>query len=628
MHNFFPFDTKRQGQDRFMDMLSKALEEEKNLAVHAPTGIGKTVSALAPAVKYAAENGKTVVFLTPRHMQHRIVIDTLKSIKENNPEADIHVANIVGKRWLCRFDDVKRMNSENVSEFCKKMKEGGRCIYYKKMFKKSGDISDSGLSVLRALKDDIMTSEDAKDLCEGKGLCTYEMLMLHLKEANVVIADYYHMLHPFVQKMFLSKLERDMKDIILIIDEAHNVPGRVRELLSSQLTSELIDKAIKEAEKFNFRDIYDDLKTLKKDIGSYCVKHIEKEEEKLARKEFLVKIVKTVSDDFNQFINELLIAGDIVTNDRKLSYIESVGRFLMTWCGKDEGFVRIVRAKRNIDGSVGFEVCYDCLDPSMLTKDLFEKLHSVVLMSGTLTPIDMFMNVLGLDEKTTESLVLDSPFPRENRLILIKDDVTTKFTERNEDQFYRIAGNIVKAMNNIPGNIGIFFPSYGMMGSIHDLMRHSAVDKEIMAERRDMTKADKKRLFERFSTYAKKGNGAALFAVVGANFSEGVDFPGELMNAVIVVGLPLQKPDIKNQALINYYDLKFQKGWEYGYTYPAMNKVMQTAGRCIRSETDRGVIMLMDKRFLWNTYKDLLPRDAQIYVSGNLSLELEEFYRI
>ena len=100
------------------------------------------------------------------------------------------------------------------------------------------------------------------------------------------------------------------------------------------------------------------------------------------------------------------------------------------------------------------------------------------------------------------------------------------------------------------------------------------------------------------------------------------------MNGVIVVGLPLEKPDIKNQALINYYDLKFQKGWEYGYTYPAMNKVMQTAGRCIRSETDRGVIMLMDKRFLWNTYKDLLPRDAQIYVSGNLSLELEEFYKI
>ncbi|MCK4808560.1 MAG: ATP-dependent DNA helicase, partial [Candidatus Aenigmarchaeota archaeon] len=391
---------------------------------------------------------------------------------------------------------------------------------------------------------------------------------------------------------------------------------------------ELMDKAIKEAEKFNFRDIYDDLKHLKKDIGSYCIKHIGKEEEKLARKEFLVKIVKAVSDDFNQFINELLIAGDIVTNERKVSYIESVGRFLTTWCGRDEGFVRIVRAKRNIDGSAGFNVCYDCLDPSMLTKDLFEKLHSVVLMSGTLTPVDMFMNVLGLDEKTTESLVLDSPFPRENRLILIKDDVTTKFTERSEDQSYKIAGNIVKAMNNIPGNIGVFFPSYGMMGSIYDLMEHSTVDKEIMAERRDMTKTDKKRFFDRFSSYAKKGNGAALFAVVGANFSEGVDFPGELMNGVIVVGLPLEKPDIKNQALINYYDFKFQKGWEYGYTYPAMNKVMQTAGRCIRSETDRGVIMLMDKRFLWNTYKDLLPRDAQIYVSGNLSGELEEFYKI
>ena len=206
--------------------------------------------------------------------------------------------------------------------------------------------------------------------------------------------------------------------------------------------------------------------------------------------------------------------------------------------------------------------------------------------------------------------------------------MTTKFTERNEDQFYRIAGNIVKVINNIPGNIGIFFPSYGMMETIGGLMEHSAVDKEIVTERQDMTKLDKKRLFERFSSYVKKGNGAALFAVVGANFSEGVDFPGELMNAVVVVGLPLQKPDIKNQALINYYDTRFQKGWEYGYIYPAMNKVMQTAGRCIRSETDRGVIILMDKRFLWNPYKDLLPRDAQMYISGNLQGELEEFFRI
>ncbi|MEA2003415.1 MAG: ATP-dependent DNA helicase [archaeon] len=628
MEKFFPFSSTRPGQDRFMDMISEALKEEKNLVVHAPTGIGKTVSALAPAVRHAVENGKTVVFLTPRHMQHRIVIETLKSIKEKNPEADIHVANIVGKRWLCRYEDVKTMSSEKVSEFCKKMKEGNNCIYYKKIFKKSGDVSEAGLSILAHLKDEIMTSEDARDLCESKNMCTYEMLMLHLKEANVIIADYYHMLHPFVQKMFLSKLERDMNDIILIIDEAHNVPGRVRELLSSQLTSELMDKAIKEAEKFNFKEIHDDFKALKKQVEAYCIKSVGKGEEKTARKEFLVNIVKNVSGDINQMINELMVAGDIVTNDRKVSYIESVGRFLMTWCGRDYGFTRIVRLKRGIDGITRFEVRYDCLDPSMLTKDLFGRMHSTILMSGTLTPIDMFMNVLGLDEETTGSLVLDSPFPCENRLILIKDDVTTKFTERSEDQFYRIAGNIVKVINNIPGNIGIFFPSYNMMETIGGLMGHSVVDKEIVTERQDMTKLDKKRLFERFSSYVKKGNGAALFAVVGANFSEGVDFPGELMNAVVVVGLPLQKPDIKNQALINYYDMRFQKGWEYGYIYPAMNKVMQTAGRCIRSETDRGVIILMDKRFLWHPYKDLLPRDAQMYISGTLQGELEEFFRI
>ena len=628
MQTLFPFDKMRPGQVQFMDDVYSCLSAKKNYVVHAPTGIGKTVSALAPAVKYALENNKTVVFLTPRHMQHKIVVDTLKAIKEKNPDIDLSVANIVGKRWLCALEDAKRLNSENLSEMCKKLKGADKCPHYKKIFKKSGDLSPIAVSVIDGLKKHIMTSEDAKDICMQNGLCPYEILMQYLKESNVIIADYYHMLHPFVQKMFLSKLEKDMGDIVLVIDEAHNVPGRARELMSSHLTSDAIEKAIKESDKFNFYDISKNLRKLKRNVEEYCIKHTGKDDEKLAKKDFLVNIVKKLYDDFNHFINELVIAGDIVTNERKVSYIGAVGKFLLDWCGPDLGFVRIVKTERNMMGILGFEVCYDCLDPSMLTKNLFNKLHSVVLMSGTLTPVDMFMEVLGLDKIQTESLVLDSPFPRENRLILIKDDVTTKFTERSDEQSYKIAGNIVKTINNTSGNLGIFFPSYSMLNTVYELMAQFTVDKEILLEARGMTKNDKKVLFKKFASFVKTDKSAALFAVVGANFSEGVDFPGELMNAVVVVGLPLERPDIKNQALINYYEMKFQKGWEYGYTYPAMNKVMQTAGRCIRSETDRGVIILMDKRFLWNPYRGLLPRDAQIFISGDLSAELTEFYRI
>ncbi|MBW6462316.1 MAG: ATP-dependent DNA helicase [DPANN group archaeon] len=628
MQTLFPFDKTRPGQIKFMDDVYKCLSAKKNYVVHAPTGIGKTVSALAPAVKYALENNKTVVFLTPRHMQHKIVVDTLKAIKAKNPDIDISVANIVGKRWLCALEDAKMQNSENLSEMCKKLKGSEKCSHYKKIFKKGGDLSPVAVSVISELKEHIMTSEDAKDICLQNELCPYEILMQYLKDSNVIIADYYHMLHPFVQKMFLSKLEKDMGDIILVIDEAHNVPGRVRELMSSHLTSDVLDKAIKESDKFNFQDISKNLRKFRNILNEYCITHTGKEDEKLAKKEFLVKIVKDVYDDFNQFVNELVIAGDIVTNERKISYIGGVGKFLLDWCGLDLGFVRIVKTERNIMGVVGFEVCYDCLDPSMLTKNLFEKLHSVILMSGTLTPVDMFMEVLGLNKMLTESLVLDSPFPRENCLILIKDDVTTKFTERSEEQSYKIAGNIVKVINNTSGNLGVFFPSYSMLNTVYELMAQFTIDKEILLEARGMTKNDKKMLFNKFASFVKTDKSAALFAVVGANFSEGVDFPGEIMNGVVVVGLPLERPDIKNQALINYYEMKFKKGWDYGYTYPAMNKVMQTAGRCIRSETDRGVIVLMDKRFLWNPYRGLLPREAQIYISGDLSAELYEFYRI
>ncbi|MCK5593719.1 MAG: ATP-dependent DNA helicase, partial [Candidatus Aenigmarchaeota archaeon] len=511
MQTLFPFDTTRPGQVQFMDDVYSCLSAKKNYVVHAPTGIGKTVSALAPAVKYALENNKTVVFLTPRHMQHKIVVDTLKAIKEKNPDIDLSVANIVGKRWLCMLEDAKRLNSENLSEMCKKLKAADKCPHYKKIFKKSGDLSPIALSVINGLKEHIMTSEDAKDICMQNGLCPYEILMQYLKESNVIIADYYHMLHPFVQKMFLSKLEKDMGDIVLVIDEAHNVPGRARELMSSHLTSDAIEKAIKESDKFSFHDISKNLRKLKRNVEEYCIKHTGRDDEKLAKKDFLVNIVKKLYDDFNHFINELVIAGDIVTNERKISYIGAVGKFLLDWCGPDLGFVRIVKTERNMMGILGFEVCYDCLDPSMLTKNLFNKLHSVVLMSGTLTPVDMFMEVLGLDKIQTESLVLDSPFPRENRLILIKDDVTTKFTERSDEQSYKIAGNIVKTINNTSGNLGIFFPSYSMLNTVYELMAQFTVDKEILLEARGMTKNDKKVLFTKFASFVKTDKSAALF---------------------------------------------------------------------------------------------------------------------
>ncbi len=627
MNRLFPYSSARPGQDKFMEVLDDCLENKKNMVVHAPTGIGKTISSLAPTLKYALDNDKTVVFLTPRHMQHKIVIETLKAIKEKNPEASINVANIIGKRGLCGYNDAKTMNSDSLSEFCKKMKENNSCVYHKKMFEKGGDLSQSTKKVLRDIRRNIYTSEQVKTVCSDEGVCAYETLMTYLKEANVIIADYYHMFHPFIQKMFLTKSEKDIDDIILVVDEAHNVAGRVRELLSSRLGSDLLDKAIKEAEKFNFQEIRKDLMFLRKELSGICIKNNGKDDEKIIRKGIIEDIVRSISSDYSQFVNELTVAGDIVTDERKMSYIDGVANFLLKWSGPDDGFVRIAKLKKTAIGISGFEICYDCLDPSILTKSLFEMVHSAVLMSGTLVPIEMFRNILGMDNKLTETLMLESPFPRENRLILIKDDVTTKYTERGEAQNYRIAGNIVKALNNIPGNIGIFFPSYSMMNTIHDVLSQSVIEKEIILERQSMSKNDKRRMLNDFADHSKK-KGAALFAVMGANFSEGVDFPGELMNAVVVVGLPLERPDVKNQALINYYQMKFNKGWEYGYTYPAMNKVLQTAGRCIRSEKDRGVIVLMDKRFLWNNYKSLLPRDAQIYISGQLSGELQEFFRL
>ncbi len=258
-----------------------------------------------------------------------------------------------------------------------------------------------------------------------------------------------------------------------------------------------------------------------------------------------------------------------------------------------------------------------------MTKEVFSSVHSALLMSGTLNPAEMYVEIMALG-KDTDRLVLDSPFPRENRLMLIMDNATTKFSDRDEDEYYKIASNIVKIANFSQGNVGVFFPSYSLRDKIYGILE-TQVKKPILNELPSMSKIEKNNLFEKFEKLSKKG-GAVLFAVVGANFSEGVDFPGELMNTSVVVGLPLSRPDIKLRMLIDYYHKLFGKGWEYAYIYPAMNRVFQAAGRCIRSKDDRGVVVLMDKRFLWPRYRTLLPRDAMMYISSDIKHELEYFF--
>ena len=231
----------------------------------------------------------------------------------------------------------------------------------------------------------------------------------------------------------------------------------------------------------------------------------------------------------------------------------------------------------------------------------------------------MYCDLLGI-ERSVEK-IFSSPFPPENKLAMIVPLTTTRYEVRGEEMFKRMGQICTEMVSLIPGNILIFFPSYGLLSSVS---RHiQTKEKKMLFEKREFTKKDKLAMLREFKR--NKEPGAVLFAVAGANFAEGIDLPGNQLNGVIVVGLPLGRPDLKTEELIKYYNQKFSHGREYAYVYPAFNKCLQSAGRCIRSETDKGTVIFLDERFILPGYFKCFPKENLI-VTKDYQTYLKKFW--
>jgi DNA excision repair protein ERCC-2 len=233
----------------------------------------------------------------------------------------------------------------------------------------------------------------------------------------------------------------------------------------------------------------------------------------------------------------------------------------------------------------------------------------------------MYKDILGFND--VKERVFNSPFPKKNRLGLIVPVTTTKFTRRKEEEFKKIATVCSDIVNLVPGNSLVFFPSYALRDSVY-FHFSELCKKEIFIEKPRLSKEEKHSLLEEFKSY--KDSGACLMGVTSGSFGEGIDLPGDFLKGVIVVGLPLGRPDLEVKELIDYYDTKFGKGWEYGYIYPAMIKTMQNAGRCIRSEKDKGVVVFLDERYAYPQYYNCFPPDYGVRISKMYKERIKDFF--
>lgn len=609
----FPHDEVRDTQLRLMRDVSMAVQQGRHLIAQAPTGLGKTAATLAPALDFAMKTGKKVLFLTSRQSQHRIAVDTVRLMRDRRG-TDIAVVDLVAKRDMCLRPEAKEMFPSRFPEFCARETRNKSCSFI-------GEVDDD---TLRAVHQGVLHVEELMHVSKQAHLCPHLVAMAAAQEGNLVVADYNHLFSD-IRDQSLARLGMKMGELIVIVDEAHNLADRIRNEHSHRITPFLLDKVEGEAKEGKdaalvqgdiacLRDVFvalaegavrdgkdeaaklgsDDRRVVRLGIHEL---HAAFEATRSSGLFSTRRTLSDVSQDLGKLASKIRKGTDAVVHAEELqSALEDWGKFA-------NGALRFLEW----DGAGNHALNIRLLDPGIPAKSVLEAVHSAILVSGTLRPPEMTRDLLGLREDRTAVRTYPSPFPPENRAIVVAQGMSTRYTSRGPQLWGKIGGIIVDVSATTKGNIAVFTPSYAMLREVRAEMDAQGITKPLVIEDPEWTKADRDRVLDDLRGWKPRG-GAILLGVLGGSLAEGIDFKDNLLSAVLIVGLPLAPPDLEVEAAIAYLDTRFPgKGRAYAYTYPAMNKVLQAMGRPIRSATDKAAILLLDERFLTAPYRDLLP---------------------
>jgi DNA excision repair protein ERCC-2 len=611
MKVYFPHENVRKEQAQLMQDFSRAIIDGKVLLVNAPTGLGKTVSSLAPAISYAIENKKKIFFLTPKISQHEIALETVKLINKKFG-LGVKAVDLVGKKGLCLDPFLSNVNY-GFYDACSKKKKEGKCKYYnntKGKTPKQRAIANKRKTII--LKKFGMSYSETKEECFVRELCPYEIILEKCKEANIIIADYSHLFDSGIRETILSFAKTSLKESIIIVDEAHNLSERIRDMFSISLSLDVLKIAQNEAKGIGKFEVEFTLKDIEKEIVSLG-KNLSLNRNEALINEIDLDVLHKIARNNIMHIEE---AGLLFMARRKIENcaLLKVLTFIELFSQKNEHKLQIIERKNSLNLTI------NPLDVADFSGKVFNNVHSAILMSGTLLPLQMFVDILGINKGITKEY--PSPFSKENRLNLFVEKTTTKYTERNEEQFDEIAKMINNIVPKIPGNTIVFFPSFEILERVAPKI---IVSRKILKQERELNISEKESLIHNFRCLGNSFGGL-LLAVSGGSIAEGIDFPGEHLYGAIIVGVPFAKVSLQTKALIDYYDKKFKKGWEYAYNAPAINKAVQAAGRVIRSEDDKGVCVFLDKRFSDKRFEQFFPKNFIATKTIEPEKEVQKFF--
>ncbi|MBN1539024.1 MAG: ATP-dependent DNA helicase [Candidatus Thermoplasmatota archaeon] len=521
-------------------------------------------------------------------------------------------------------------NPEELSKMCGERKRntncallgkptgGKECKYY------SAFLLDDGLEVRRWARENSPTAEELVARSLELDICPYEVTKLMIAEAVLVTAPYIFFLSPFIRRRLLEWMGCTLEDIIVIVDEAHNLASFARDLGSITLSTVTLKLAQLEVEKNGDHDIGGGrtingfIQTVSDAMEEIALEFLIDEDGLVPPStltETMMVLFRTNSNNITSMASEMLQHGMAIQDRRKAegklprSYIHSVARFYLLW--NELEFERytplIVKGKRG--GELLLEAF--AMDPGLITSALKEAFSSIHL-SGTLSPLDEYRDTIGLPSDTP-LVKLPPPFPAVNRKVMYIDDLSTNYETmmKQPDMRSRYRERVLRMLGSAPDrNTAVFFPSFDLMGSILgnlELEDGTVLPPEIIMERpvyieeRGSHQSDIMDLAERF----RSSRNGVLVSVLGGRLSEGMDYPGESLEMVLIVGIPYPKPNARQRALSSYYDMKFGKGWEYTVHAPASRRLLQAIGRMIRSETERGLAFILDKRAVH--FKENIP---------------------
>ena len=578
----FPFPY-REGQRDIVSGVYHTVSSGKTLFVQAPTGVGKTMSAIFPSVRAIGEGkGETLFYLTAKTITGTVAQEAFHILREKGLK--FKVTAITAKEKLC-FQDTPECTSE-------------KCPYAKGHFDR---VNDAVYELWTT--EEVYSREVIRAHAEKWQVCPFEMCLDLSIWVDGIICDYNYVFDPNVHlKRFFG--ENISGDHIFLIDEAHNLVERGREMYSAGISRQSLVALRKKIRK-RFSKLARTLDKANRQMMELEENLAEtgKGYQVLSNPGVLPITFLTISGELEEILEEKELEEELRREILEFYFI--VRDFLNVSELVDENYV--VYTENSAEE--GFRLRLFCVNPAENLGEYLKKGKSAIFFSATMFPMLYYRELLTTD-RDAYGIYVQSPFPKENRRILIGSDVSSRYTRRNRAEYRKIAGYIARCVWQRQGNYMVFFPSYRLMEDVLQVYEEEfSVDwVRCVCQTPDMTEQEREGFLEEFQ---EREGTLVGFCVLGGIFSEGVDLTGESLIGAVIVGTGLPQIGSQREILKEYYDKKNHCGFDYAYRYPGMNKVLQAAGRVIRTKEDKGVILLLDDRFWDRDYQEIFPREWQ-----------------